>query len=91
MSGRMFLIERENRVSESHRDLNGVEIKAGCKVAYFQGGRYDSVNIGEVLEVRTKVKILVVKSSRQALGARGETWVHSDRIVVIEQQAGEAE
>lgn len=67
----------------AHRDISGAEISVGARVAYFAGGRYDSVNIGEVVEIRKKVKVRIEKSSRTSLSPGSHVWADSDRIVVL--------
>ena len=64
-------------------DLKGDAIEIGSQVAYFQGGRYDSVNICVVLEIRKKVKVEYVKSSRNDNVPGYTTWADWDRLVVL--------
>lgn len=68
-----------------HRDLAGKVISVGSRVAYFSGGRYDSINIAEVVEIRKRVKVKILRSSRGGWNDGNETWTEIDRLVVLEQ------
>lgn len=65
------------------RDFRGSLIAEGDTVAYFQGGRYDSLNIAEVIELRAKVKIKILESSR-AYHEDTTTWTFPERLIVLE-------
>lgn len=64
-------------------DSKGDAIEIGSQVAYFQGDRYDSVNICVVLEIRKKVKVEYVQSSRGDNKPGYSTWADWDRLVVL--------
>lgn len=69
----------------THTDNFGAPLEAGMKVAYFRGGRYDSLNLGTIKSFTPKmVRVEVLSSSRSgSFGNKtGETvLVGTDRIV----------
>lgn len=65
------------------RDLKGTSIEVGCDVAYFRGGRYDSVNIAKVVAIKKKIKVEISRSSRGLDEPFETTWVDRDRVVVL--------
>lgn len=68
----------------THTDNFGAPLAVGMKVAYFRGGRYDSLNLGIIQSFTPqKVRVEVLTSSRSSYGDKtGETViVETGRIV----------
>lgn len=65
------------------KDLRGIELKEGDTVLYFQSGRYSSISVATVAEIRKKVKLIDRKMmNRRNMDGDETVWAERSSLVV---------
>lgn len=67
------------------KDFLGAEVEVGDKAVYVSTGRYAMRAIVEVVEIKTKVRIFVLKNDRGTYHDNDSFWADSGSLFVVEK------